>query len=359
MAAYINCIETSNPKHKIRQQEFFDFISHYQNDRRYNILFKQAIKKSGIDQRYLVVGDMRLSAQNTELFHKNKDRTISNPSTSERNKIYEKYSSELAFEAIHKISKNISLEDITHIITVSCTGFYNPGLDIEIINNFNLNKKVKRINIGFMGCQAAFPALKTANEFCENNPSSKVLVVCIEMCSLHMKLNTDPNYIIGNSIFSDGCAACIVSCKNELNDRPGISIKEFHSHIINDHGKNLSWKIGDNGFDLTLNSDLPRFIAKNISKSLDYINTIKKSIDYWCVHPGGRAILDSFSKFKPEANLQYSRKILKEFGNMSSPTVLFVLKEILNQPLKRSQNIFGATFGPGVTVESCLLEVVF
>ena len=201
MATYINCIETSNPKNKAHQQEFFDFISHYQNDRRYNILFKQAIKKSGIDHRYSVVGDMRLSAQNTELFHKNKDRTISNPSTSERNKIYEKYSSELAFEAIHKISKNISLEDITHIITVSCTGFYNPGLDIEIINNFNLNKKVKRINIGFMGCQAAFPAIKTANEFCENDPSSKVLVVCIEMCTLHMKLNTDPNYIIGNSIF--------------------------------------------------------------------------------------------------------------------------------------------------------------
>lgn len=358
MAVYLNSIETSNPKYCGPQQQILDFITHYQEDRRYKLLFKQAIKKSGIDFRHSVINDTNLASNNTELFHRNPDGTIHNPTTSERNAVYEKHSGNLAFDAIEKISTKTDIQDITHIITVSCTGFYSPGLDVKIIKHFNLNKNIERINIGFVGCQAAFPALKTAKEFCEADAQAKVLVVCVEMCTLHMKLNQDPNYIIGNSIFSDGCAACIVSSKPYSLDEPCLELKQFRSHIIDDQGKNLSWKIGDHGFDLTLNADLPRFIAENITESLGYVPDIQSDIDYWCVHPGGRAILDAFAKFKPDADLQYSRKVLQEYGNMSSPTVLFVLKEITKQKHNNNKNIFGATFGPGITIESAIFNIL-
>lgn len=359
MGIYINCIETSSPQCKSSQEEIYNFITQFQDDRRYKLLIKQAIRKSGIENRYSVVKDLKLSTTETELFHRNENKTLHNPSTSERNNIYKKNSGPLAFKAISKISNKINLQEITHIITVSCTGFYNPGLDIEIINEFNLNKNIERVNIGFMGCQAAFPALKTASEFCKSNKDAKVLVVCIEMCTLHMKLTDDLNYIIGNSIFSDGCAACIVSSDEKLTKtQPFLEVKSFNSHVINDDGKNLAWKIGDNGFDLTLNSDLPSFISENINQALEHILEIENSIDCWAIHPGGRAILDSFQKFKPDADLKHSRSILKQYGNMSSPTILFVLKEILENRTKSEKNIFSATFGPGITVESSLLEIV-
>jgi predicted naringenin-chalcone synthase len=255
-------------------------------------------------------------------------------------------------------------EDITHVVTASCTGFYNPGPDYHIILDLGIPQAVERYHLGFMGCYAAFPALRMAARFCEARPEAVVLVLCIELCSLHLQMNGDADTHLANSLFADGAGAAIVSARKP--EGPGAyRVGDFHSAIVPGGKEDMAWSIGDRGFDITLSSYVPRIIGGSIrgivEPSLAASGLALSGVSTWAVHPGGRAIIDQVQAglaLRPE-QVSASREVLRNFGNMSSATILFVLKDILDRPSGPGpETVCAMAFGPGLTTEMALFEAV-
>jgi predicted naringenin-chalcone synthase len=259
-------------------------------------------------------------------------------------------------------AEGFQASDITHVVFASCTGFANPGPDYHIIRELGLGGHVERYTLGFMGCYAAFPALRMAAQFCEANPKAVVLVMCLELCSLHMQINDQPDSILANSLFADGAAAALVSSRKPLPGRPGYKVHAFSSALVTDGEADMAWDIGNEGFNIVLSSYVPEILGKRIAPLLEEI--VEKSgldlsqIEEWAVHPGGRAILDKVGAslgLAPEA-LAASRQVLRDYGNMSSATILFVLKELLDSADTDQALSCAMAFGPGLTVETAVLE---
>jgi predicted naringenin-chalcone synthase len=211
-----------------------------------------------------------------------------------------------------------------------------------------------------MGCYAAFPALRMAAQFCEANPKAVVLVMCLELCSLHMQSNAHQDTILANSLFADGAAAAIVSARTPSADQPGYRLDGFMSSLVSGEA-DMAWDIGDQGFNIVLSSYVPDIIQSSLCPILEEVfqqkGLLLEDIDAWAVHPGGRAILDKVeqSLSLPKTALEVSRKVLRDYGNMSSATVLFVLKHMLDDAAKEDALTCAIAFGPGLTVETALL----
>jgi len=254
------------------------------------------------------------------------------------------------------------LKDITHLVTVSCTGMYNPGLDIDLVKELKLNPSVQRININFMGCYAAINALKAAHAFCEASKGT-VLIVCTELCSLHFQNSPTEDNILSNALFADGSAAMLI----ESTPQEGLNLKlaEFHNTLTFSGDDHMAWAIGDTGFEMKLSSHVPEVIRKSINdlthEMLVKVGAQKNDIAFFAIHPGGKKILEVIEKelgiSKEKCRASYD--VLKNYGNMSSPTIVFVLKEILKNLSENDdgQNILGFAFGPGLTLESVLLTI--
>jgi predicted naringenin-chalcone synthase len=240
---------------------------------------------------------------------------------------------------------------------------YAPGLDIDLVKALGLNSSVERTSINFMGCYAAFNALKIAAAACTARAEAKVLILCTELCSIHFqKENTDDN-MLANAIFGDGSAAALV----EGIARRGISLQleEFHCELATEGEHDMTWTVGDLGFEMRLSSYVPEIIRsgiKNLTRSLmAKIGKNLSEVSYFAIHPGGKKILETIES---ELGLQkgqnkHAYDILRNYGNMSSPTVLFVLKEILSQihMADDGKRILSFAFGPGLTLESTLLKI--
>src|SRR5699024_4578764 len=317
--------------------------------------------KSGIDKRHTVINDFQANGDPRLFFQQS--GTLSAPSTGKRNEHYTREAKTLFTEAARKsIEQNpeVGISDITHVITVSCTGFFAPEPAFEIIKELKLDPSTERYHLGFMGCFAAFPAMKMARSFCEAQPDATVLVACLELCTLHLQNSEIPDQLISASVFADGAAGMIISSRPPA--RKGYRIDRLATSIAEDTEQEMAWTIGDTGFDMVLSSYVPDLIKTNLkeaTRSLFENHKINRDeIDYWAVHPGGRAILDKIQhNFElHDDQLGASREVLANYGNMSSATVLFVLAELLKHSMPNNEaSVLSIAFGPGLTIESALL----
>ncbi len=365
MKTYIHHIEPILPQYSYRQDYARDRMVGWLPGKRNRRLIHGIYDHSGIDTRYSVLPDFGPNAE-AVLFHEDEDGRIIEPTTGERNRYYRECAGKLVVEAGRKAlekADGFKPSDVTHVVTVSCTGFYNPGPDLDLIKGLGLPQGTQRYNIGFMGCYAAFPALRMAHQFCQADPEAVVLVVCLELCSLHLQFREEADSLLANSLFADGAAAVLVSAREPRNNRPALAIESFVSALAPEGESEMAWEVGDRGFDIRLSTYVPGIIASNIGGLMETVfrNAPWKldDIGTWAVHPGGRSIVDRVEKelnLNPE-QLEDSRETLRQYGNMSAVTVLFVLHRILNrQGMDENHPICAMAFGPGLTIETALLE---
>ena len=319
--------------------------------------------QSAIKTRYSVLPDYSLNAKEWQ-FYPASENLEPFPNLEQRMNWYNKTAPGLSVTAVEKcINQKINKDEITHLITVSCTGMSAPGLDLQIMELMDLPKNIFRTSVNFMGCYAAIHAMKLADAFCNIDKNAKVVIVCTELCTLHFQKETNADNVASSLLFGDGSAA-ILLMHNDA-ELEGIKIKSFYSEVSFNGKEHMSWQLSSSGFLMQLSGYVPELIEQDFNHLLQ--NALKNTelkqedISHWCIHPGGKRILSSIEKSTTvSANeLEFSYKVLKEYGNMSSPTILFVLKEIMDflDPKKdKKTNIFGAAFGPGLTMETFILS---
>lgn len=363
--SYVTAIGCANPPHRFKQEEIADFMIRAmqlndQESRKLRTIFHA----SGIAYRHSVIEDYGL--RDGFSFYPNTPDFEPFPSTSKRLQLFREHALGLSVSAVENMLSKVpdfDLKSITHLINVSCTGLYAPGLDIELVRQLGLPAHVQRTGINFMGCYAAFNALKVADAFCTQNPDANVLVVCTELCSLHFQKNASDDNLISNALFADGSAAVLVQGKAPS----GISLvpHAFRSTLIEADDGDMAWAIGDLGFEMRLSTYVPSLIKGGIASLVNSVleNTGKSihDIQFLAIHPGGRKILECVEQelsIKPEMN-EAAYYILRNFGNMSSPTVLFVLERIMQQLSadNKDESVLSFAFGPGLTLESLLFNV--
>ncbi len=360
----ITAIGTANPKYTRPQAETAELIAIGLNlspaERK---LLKSVYRATGIEQRYSVLSGFCQSSEGFEFFSNTTSAPF--PSTATRMKIFKENALDLALSAIENCLSRINdftSSEITHLITVSCTGMYAPGIDIEIVQQLNLNSSTKRTAINFMGCYGAFNAIKVADAICKSYPHANVLIVCVEICTIHFQKNMNLDNIISNSIFADGAASILVQSKPK--HKKYFTLENFHNDLLPQTNKEMAWHIGDHGFDIVLSTYVPEIIQSGIEtfiyNLLNQYNLTLSDIDFYAIHPGGLKILEACEtalNMSKDQN-RYSYHTLRHYGNMSSATILFVLKaiwdDINNQD--HQKNIFSCAFGPGLTLESMMLK---
>ena len=362
MAVFIHNIETTVPKRSYRQDFLREQMKEYVGQREASKrIIHQIYARSGIEKRHTVIEDFR-SNGSPKLFFQG-DGSLANPTTGKRNQLYIEKATPLWIDTAQKtIEQNINTtpKDITHVITVSCTGFHAPEPGFEIIKSLGLSPNTERYHLGFMGCFAAFPAMKMARSFCTANPDANVLIVCLELCTLHLQDSEETDHLISASVFADGAAGMIISSSPP--PKRGFKLGSFSTAIAEETKQDMAWTIGDTGFEMVLSSYVPDLIKANLPEALrplfDQYPISLSDIGTWAIHPGGRAILDKIEQsftLQPK-QLAASRNILAQYGNMSSATILFVLSDILdNQQSDLNGSILAMAFGPGLTIESALL----
>jgi len=239
-------------------------------------------------------------------------------------------------------------------VVTSCTGMYAPGLDLELVARCGLSPSVERTMVGFMGCYAAINGLKLAHHIVRSQPSAKVLMVNLELCSLHLQETSEIDLMMSFLIFGDGCAASLVSA-----DPVGIAVDRFHAALLPDTQRLITWNVGDVGFDMGLSPKVPAAIELGLPMAAGAIldGAPANAIDRWAVHPGGRAVLDAVQHGLELAvdALAGSRAVLQGFGNMSSATVMFVLEGVLRDANPGERGC-AMSFGPGLTAETMLFH---
>lgn len=323
---------------------------------------KALYRASGIQTRHSVIPDYgSLNMEGWTFYPKSKDLSPF-PTTQQRSILYKEAAPDLAMKAVQNCiqKSNIKLEEVTHLITISCTGMYAPGLDVDLINGLNLNSDVQRTCINFMGCYAAITGIRTADAFCKADSKAKVLVVSTELCTIHFQNKTDEDNLLANALFSDGAAALLMTSSEQ--GSKGLSPVAFHNQILNDGGENMAWDIGDFGFEMKLSSYVPNLIESGIAGMIDQLK--KKmggsSIQQYAIHPGGKRILEVIEQ---ELNLgkidnRHAYEVLQNYGNMSSATLIFVLEKLIEEGSIKGENCLSVAFGPGLTLESMVLEIV-
>lgn len=365
MSIWIQHIETLTPEGAYSQEYASGKMQEWVDDERQRRLIRALYRRSGIDKRHSVITSFDKNLPG-DFFPLGSDGQRRELTTAERNQIYTRESKRLAVDLARQTIERcpgLDASEVTHVITVSCTGFCNPGPDYHIVNELGLSYATQRYNLGFMGCYAAFPGLRMARQFCEADPEAVVLVMCLELCTLHLQINGGEESMLANSLFADGAAAVIVSARQPQQDQSCYRFGAFHSGLIPSGIGDMAWTIGDHGFDISLSSYVPKIIGANIRDAVRPVLASRRfeleDITSWAVHPGGKAIVDKVAEsLELDAEqVAASRKILRQYGNMSSATVLFVLQEILRQqdrPLQ--EDVCAMAFGPGLTVEMGLLQ---
>ena len=314
-------------------------------------------KRSRINTRYSVLPDFSGPGQ-PRFFDEKKPM----PGLEERMKFYCREAPPLAEEAAKNCLGKTDRRSITHLITVSCTGMSAPGLDIELVERLDLSISIHRTSVNFMGCYAVFHALKQADAICQADPHSRVLVVAAELCTLHFQNLAKEAQIIAHSLFSDGAAAALVS-----GEKPSESLLprfiHFDSRIALDGKSDMAWHLSEKGFLMTLSAHVPTLVGQDLEQwilpivSRDFPGIEKEKIS-WAFHPGGPQILDRIAHALAldKKFLASSFKVLRKYGNMSSPTILFVLDDLWEKMVEERKPVFVAGFGPGLTMEAMTMK---
>jgi predicted naringenin-chalcone synthase len=352
-------IASGVPAYKHAQSTLFGFADKVYNKNEADTRkLKFLYNHSGIAFRHSVIPDFDISKKERVFFNET-DNLLPVPSIGARMDLYNKHAATLSAETIVKcLAGKIDTKDITHLITVSCTGMSAPGLDLQLIELMDLPKNIFRTSVNFMGCYAAIHAMKLADALCNNDKNANVVIVCTEFCTLHFQTEPTVDNLTSSLLFADGCAAILM----QHNDAgKGLQIENFFSDVNFDGGKDMAWELSSNGFLMTLSGYIPELIKADfetlVARALGKTQRTKKDITHWCIHPGGKKIVDTIAdtlQINKEA-FKNSYDVLNDYGNMSSPTVLFVLQKIMNEIENNSTHnevVFGAAFGPGLTMET-------
>jgi len=373
MSSILSAIGIANPSNKFSQNRILKFMTDaHQLNKNEASRLEKLYTLSGIEHRFSVLSDFGVERGNYTFFGNDKG-LMPFPTTKERGMIYEKEAVGLSIKAVEQLKEQIpdlKLKNITHLITVSCTGMYAPGLDIDLVEKLQLNRNIERTCINFMGCYGTFNALKVADYICLSSKEAKVLIVAVELCTLHFqKENTLENWL-ANSLFGDGAAAILVEPGENSHLGKGFRLKAFYNELVLEAKDEMGWRIGNTGYEMRLSSHIAKKIKSKVTDVtgmlLEQAGLNLKDISGFAVHPGGRRILEvceeALETCTPclpasQAGLKHSFEVLKEYGNMSSVTVLFVLQRFL-QEAKSGENIMSFAFGPGLTFESMILQAV-
>ena len=351
--AYVNRIATAVPDHEVHRF-FLDFAtSLLAADPRSQAIFSRMADRAGIERRYscFAPGGQPTDAalDRDGIFRRN-----AFPRTGHRMQMFERAAPELAQLAVDRLLPAAERAGITHLVVTSCTGFSAPGLDLELVGRCGLSPSVERTIIGFMGCYAAINALKLARHVVRSEPGARVLVVNLEICTLHLKETHELEKLLSFCLWGDGCAASLVTA-----DPAGLRIDGFHAAIAPARRDLMTWSIRDDGFDMHLSGEVPAALHEMLADRIGEMlrGRAKGEIDLWAIHPGGRSVLDAAERalgLDPRA-LEHSREVLRRCGNMSSATVMFVLERMLNAARPDLAGCAMA-FGPGLTAETMLFR---
>lgn len=374
----LRSLQTIVPDTVLHQDEVRDvFAAQPELGRLAQRIVATSFNVSGIDTRHTVIDELSLDSEPTDpVFFDRRSGVLLAPGTKTRNEVYTREAARLFIEVARRAldaAPDIEAADVTHVITVSCTGFHAPGPEYEIVRALGLADSVQRYHLGFMGCYASMPALRAASQFCVADENAVVLVVSVELCTLHLRSSQDPDTIVASSLFADGAAAGIVTARDLPSGVTGLRLDRFHTAIAPEGEKAMAWTIGDTGFEMILATTVPQIIGETIIDALrplyaperDLVTAfddgaVGGEVAHWAIHPGGRSILDRVQEklHLSDTQLRPAREVLRENGNMSSATVLFVLKRILEEEgAVAGDRVAAMAFGPGLTAESALMTV--
>ena len=363
---YLHSIATVVPEKYYTQKFALKYMKKIVADSTYKRVFLNKVYKgTEIRKRHTVIDDYGKDPSEFTFYPKNKTLRPE-PTTKQRNDLFAKEALRLGKQAVEKLlnaNPKFDKNKISHVITVTCTGFDAPGLDYYIVKDFELNPKMDRYILGFMGCQAAINALKLAKDLCLSNPEARVLIVNVELCSVHLQQIWELDQVIANAIFADGISAALVSSVEDDCEGSKFVLHDFATDIVLGTEEDMAWNIGDTGFGMKLTLNVPKVVKANIVSILEELleraEKTKDDIKIWAIHPGGKTILTKSEEaldLTPE-DLDASYHIMKEYGNMSSTTIMFVLEHILKDSEKKGLT-FTTSFGPGMTIEAALMEKI-
>jgi predicted naringenin-chalcone synthase len=354
MPAYLNRIGTAVPPHDVHAA-FVHFVQQRLETDRDRRLFDRMARRAAIAHRYSFIDPAQdMGPAGGAPFY----IPGAFPGTARRMAHYERHAPPLAEESITRLSLGTDVGRITHLVVASCTGFMAPGLDQLIVRRLGLRPTVERTVVGYMGCYAGVTALRLAHHLVRSDPAARVLVVALELCSLHFQDTANVEEVLSMLLFADGCAAALVT-----GDATGLELRDFRSAAITEAAHAITWRIGDAGFLMHLSGEVPGYIRAAMQQERERQDPTgllygepPADIPLWAVHAGGRSILDAVeSGFAlPADALARSRAVLHDYGNMSSATILFILQRLLAEAPAHPRGTpgFGVAFGPGLAAES-------
>jgi predicted naringenin-chalcone synthase len=270
---------------------------------------------------------------------------------------YERHAPALAAAAARDALAEAGLDprEVTHLVTASCTGFSAPGVDCALVDVLGLPRSVLRTHVGFMGCHGGLNALRVADAFAGADAAARVLVAAVEISSVHLRAARDPSSLVSASLFADGAGAIV----GAAGDGP-FRVAATGSLIPRDTATAMGWRIGDRGFEMDLDPEVPGLVEAHarpwLAEWLGGRGLAPEDVGSFAVHPGGPRILDAVERSLglDRAALRVSRDVLAEHGNMSSATFFFVLERLRSAGAPRP--VLGLGFGPGLTIEAALLD---
>jgi predicted naringenin-chalcone synthase len=351
--AYANRIATAVPANDVHRF-FVDFAaSQLSENPRRRAIFSRMAERAGIEHRFSCFAPSDdpagASVDRGGVFLRN-----AFPGTAKRMEMFEEAAPVLAAGAVEKVLSGEDKATITHLIVTTCTGFSAPGLDLELVARCGLPTNIERTIIGFMGCYAAINALKLARHIVRSEQQARVLIVNLEICTLHLRQSDELEKLLSFCLWGDGCAASIVSA-----DPHGLRLDSFHAFVDGESRELMTWRVKDDGFDMVLSGQVPAALDVALRKEIGGVlgNKSVAEIDLWAIHPGGKSVLDAVERslgLAPDA-LEISRGVLRDNGNMSSATVMFVLERMLAGKT-HDQVGCAMAFGPGLTAETMMFQ---
>lgn len=304
--------------------------------------------QSGIDERAMAI----VNGQHQTYYNG------SIPDTAHRMRSFHELAPPIAHEACARAihCAGIVASDVTHLVTASCTGLASPGVDIALIGSLGLDATVQRVNIGFMGCHAALNALRTARALAIAEPGARVLVCCVELCSLHIQASQEGGCSVADALFADGAAACVVGGGR---DESALELRRTASILLPDSLGAMGWRIGEAGFTMTLSPAVPDILSRWVGGWVDGLlaeeGLCRADVVSWAIHPGGPRVLASVADALglEDGAKHASADVLRHHGNMSSATILFIIAELLEK--RKDGPLLALAFGPGLTGEALLM----
>ncbi len=369
-------VATAIPEHSIAQSDAASVAQQLNVSARWNNALPALYRKSGVKRRgSVLLGQEGLPGQRQSFYQPACQTHPFGPTTADRMQVFSEHAGPLLLRACSAAIDNSGIpnSDITHLVTVSCTGFFAPGVDIALIESLSLDSNIQRTHVGFMGCHGALNAIRVAKAIVDATPSAVVLLGAVELCSLHQQYTDDAQQLVANSLFADGAAGLVIGSTDQNTVYTGVSADQTvspqsHWLVVSTFSKwipqttsMMSWTLGDHGFRMTLDPQVPGVIEAHLECELktwlEGLSMCVGDVDAWAIHPGGPRIIQATGKALglPSQALEGSHSVLANHGNMSSPTVLFIL-ERLSQQQPNANSCVLLAFGPGLCIEAVLLK---